>query len=136
MYLVDASIFLEVELEQGKHTECEKFLEEVEKGNVKAIVSDFTIDSIAIVMESNGKSWKDVRRFLMSIALFKGMSVYSVKHSDKIKATGHMYNHKLDFDDSIIIQSAFSNNIKEIVSFDKDFDRIKEIRRLEPKEIL
>ena len=136
MYLVDASIFLEVELEQEKHEECEKFLENLEKGGVKAIVSDFTIDSIAIVMEGNGKYWKDIRKFLISLALFNGLSIYSVKHSDKIKATEHMKNLKLDFDDSVILQSALSNNVEEIISFDKDFDGIKGIRRLEPREAL
>lgn len=136
MYLIDASVFLEVELEQEKHEECEKFLEKVEEGSIKAIVPDFTIDSIAIVMEGNGKSWKDIRRFLISLALFNGLSVYSVKHNDRIKATEHMKNLRLNFDDSVILQSALSNNVKGIVSLDKDFDGMKEMNRVEPKDAL
>ncbi len=135
MYLIDASIFLEIELEQEKSHECKKFLEKVEKGDIKAIITDFAIDGIALVMESHGKSRKDIRKFLISVALFEGLSIYSVKHSDKIKATEHMKSG-LDFDDSIVLQSALSNGITEIVSLDKDFDKVKIIKRVEPGNLL
>ena len=134
MYLIDASIFLEVELEQEKHEACEIFLKRLEKGDAKAVVSDFTLDSIAIVMEANGKSWSDIREFFISISMLDGLSVYKVTHTDRIKATDHMEKFRLDFDDSVVLQSAFSNSIKEIVSLDKDFNSLKGIRRLEPKD--
>jgi len=136
MYIIDASIFLEVELKQERNEECKQFLSKVTRGEIKAIISDFAIDSIILIIERHRGNWKEIKKFLESLSLFSGLSIYKVTLIDKIKATEHMKNLGLDFDDSVVLQSAFSNNIKEIVSFDKDFDGIKEIRRLEPGDVL
>ncbi len=131
MYVIDASIFLEVELEQERSEECKQFLGKVISGEIEAIISDFEIDSMCLVIERHSKSPEDIREFLESMALFSGLSLYHVRHSDKVKATDHM-KLGLDFGDSVVVQSALANDIKEIVSLDKDFDNIKLVKRLEP----
>lgn len=136
MYVIDASIFLEVELKQEKNEECKQFLSKVMRGEIKAIISDFAIDSIILIIERHKGNWKEIKKFLESLSLFSGISIYKTTLTDKIKATGHMENFGLDFDDSVVLQSALSNNVKEIVSFDRDFDGIKEIRRVEPKDLV
>ncbi len=67
MHLIDASVFLEVELQQDRHRECEEFLEKVMEGSIRAVISDIEIDSILIVMERE-KS-QDMKKFLLSLSL-------------------------------------------------------------------
>jgi len=43
---------------------------------------------------------------------------------------------KLDFDDAIAYFVMKSLDLKEIVSFDKHFDKISGIKRLDPKDVL
>ncbi len=39
-----------------------------------------------------------------------------------------------DLEDALTLQCALTNKCKEIVSFDRDFDKVKEIKRLTPKD--
>lgn len=103
------------------------------KGEIKATITDFEIDTIMLVMHRYKKSWSDIRKFLLSLLLYNGLSIYSVNIIDKIKATEHIKNFKLDLEDSIVLQAALSNGIKEIVSLDPDFDKIRLVKRIEPR---
>jgi uncharacterized protein len=132
MQLIDANIFLEVELEQQKADACKHFLRKVAEGTTEAILTDFALDSILIVMERNGKSASTLQRFLASILAFKGIHIYSLTMVDKLLATKHMIDFSLDFDDSLAVQAMHANTIKEIVSLDSDFDNVKGISRMEP----
>ena len=50
-YLIDTNIFLEVFLEQNEKKHCLDFLQKVEKGEIKAVVTSFSLHSIAIILE-------------------------------------------------------------------------------------
>lgn len=71
-FLIDANVFLELELGQSRAAECKAFLTKVSKGRIKATVTDFTVDSVALVMESRGSPPADIRKFLESLMLYKG----------------------------------------------------------------
>lgn len=47
-----------------------------------------------------------------------------------------MKKHNLSFDDAINTIALKALKIKEIVSYDKDFDKPPGIKRIEPKDIL
>ena len=51
---------------------------------------------------------------------------------DRIEALKLMKKHSLDYEDALTLQAAISTNSEEIVSFDKHFDSVKEIKRIEP----
>ncbi len=132
--LIDANIFIEFILDQEKADECGIFLEKVKLGEIFAIFSTFNIDSVLIAMEREGLSEKDMKFFINAILVYRGLDIYSVTISDRFKAIENM-KCGLDFEDSLTLQCAFSNGIKNIVSFDKHFDKIKKINRIEPREI-
>lgn len=46
-----------------------------------------------------------------------------------------MRKYNIDFDDALVVSSMAEAKIKKLISFDKDFDKIKEIERLEPGQI-
>ena len=49
---------------------------------------------------------------------------------DKVINTYEKYNTKLSFSDSGIVEIMKENNIKNLVSFDKEFDKVPEVKRI------
>lgn len=133
-YLIDANIFLEVLLARENKDECVSFLKKVEEGEVKAFVSSFIIHAMEVILINLGKA-KELETFLEVIGNFKGLSVYSTKIEEEREAIEIISQEGLDFDDALQTYIARKLNT-QIVSFDKHFDRVKGIRRVEPGEIL
>jgi len=130
--LVDSNIFLEFLLKQKNADKCKILLNNTAIGEVKAVVSDFTIDSIALVMGRNKLSIKEIYSFVKKLVNSEGIRIYFVNIKDRFAALALMEKYNLDYEDAIVLQSALSAGCKEIVSFDRDFDNIKEIKRVEP----
>jgi predicted nucleic acid-binding protein len=128
--LIDTNIFLEVQLNQEKAQQASKILEAVFKNIIHAYITDFTIDSIAIIMEHYNKSSAEIKRFLVSLLAYEGLEFYQLSIFDKIEATEHMSSLQLDFDDACMYQAMRVLKITTIASFDKDFDKIPSIKRL------
>jgi len=128
--LIDTNIFLEVQLNQEKAQEASEILEAVSKNINQAYVTDFTIDSIIIIMEHYNKSPAEIKRFLVSLLAYEGLDFYQLSIFDKIKATEHMSSLQLDFDDACMYQAMQVLKITTIASFDTDFDKIPDIKRL------
>ena len=130
--LIDANIFLEVLLNQTHAISAFTLLERIGKGDGEAFVSDFTIDSVLLVMHNHKASSSEMNNFLLQIINSKGMTVYSVTLHDRIQALKHIEKYGLDYEDALVLQSAISTKSEQIVSFDTDFDVVKEIERVEP----
>jgi len=135
MLLLDANIFLEILLDQTRSLECEHFLKTVEAGTQQAILTDLTLDSILIVMESRGKSPSELATFLSSIAAYRGLRLHWLSLSDRLHATEHMRRTHLDFEDSAIYEAGRRLHVDAVVSFDKHFDKLPGLKRLEPKDL-
>lgn len=131
MPLIDANVFLEVLLKQDNANSCIEFLEKVKDGEIKALLSIFTVDGVVLALERHGQSPEGIRTFLNSLLNYKGLKIYFPTINDRMLATAHM-KLGLDFEDALTLQCAFSNNEKEIISFDRDFDKIKNIKRVQP----
>jgi len=135
VYFVDSNIFLELELDQERADECEVFLDKVKMGALKAIITCFHIDSILIVMENYGKKPHELRKFISSLYGYKGLRIYYLSLLDRISATKHMEKHGLDFDDALAYSVMKKLGINKIVSYDKHFDSLRDIIRLEPSQV-
>jgi predicted nucleic acid-binding protein len=137
MYQIDTNIFLEVLLKRKRKDECKKFLKEVKNGEITAIFSHFSLYSIEILLSSQ-KKYKALRKFLISLAHYKGLVIYNTKVSDQLKIIELMKKYSLDFDDALQLCIALMNQIQRIVSFDSHFDKdFKDInfKRIEPHDI-
>jgi len=135
-FLIDANIFLELQLEQAKSAECKEFLSLVSDGKVEAATTDFILDSIAVVMEDKKAAPEDIRKFFVSLSLFKGLYIHNLDLRGRIAAAQKMAKEDLDFDDSTSVVAMEELKIKEIVSFDRDFAGVKGIVRVEPNEAI
>ena len=134
MFLIDANVFIELVLDQNRAQECEDFLEKVMAGKIECTVSDFNIDGVLLAIYRETKNPGLLMKFLSTIMTYRGLSFYFVTMSDRLKAIELSESYKLDFEDSMTLQAAFSTG-NTIISFDHDFDNLP-IKRLEPKDLL
>ena len=131
-HLIDANIFLEIELKQERLQNCEAYLRKVRDGEIDAITTNFIVDTVSILMDDTGCDPAEIRIFNLSLLKYKGLSVYDLTMTDRVVATEHMKRFKLDFDDATAYAAMMSTGITEIVSMDKHFDKIPNIKRIEP----
>jgi len=134
MYLIDTNIFLEVMLSRDRNEECKKLLRMLEKGELKGIVTDFTIHSIIVLLDRL-KKLNTLKYFLQSLTAYKGLYIYTTPLHCEIKAVDIAKETGLDMDDSIQYYAALSIKAEGIISFDKHFDNLK-IPRKEPKDLV
>jgi predicted nucleic acid-binding protein len=130
MYLIDTNIFLEVLLGRAKKEECKKLLRELRDGRKSAIITDFSIHSIIVIMDGLGKL-NALKTFLLSLLAYKGLHIHNTPITDEVKAVEIATKQNLDMDDAVQYSSALSINAEAIISFDKHFDNLQ-IPRLEP----
>ena len=129
-YLIDTNIFLEVLLDQKEAPQCLTFLESVESGKVKAVVTSFALHSIAIILEKL-KGIESYRHFLEIITNFEGLMTYSTTPHDEIEICTLSKQQNLSFDDAMHYYVAKTFGLK-LVSLDDDFDRTDIIRVVPP----
>ena len=127
---------MELQLDQEKADDCEAFLTKVRDNKIKAATTDFLIDSIVLVMERRGKPPKALSTFLSSLLGYRGLEIHFLSLLDRIAATKHMIQLKLDFDDAITYQASKNLGISQIVSYDEDFDNLPYLERITPKQAL
>ncbi len=130
--LIDANIFLEILLDQKKSEKCKNFLRKIQTNQKQAFISSFTIDTIILSMYRNKTPVTKIKIFLQSLRNFQGLKFYNITFRDRILALDLIKKHGLDYEDAITLQSAFSNDCKQILSFDKHFNKVKKIERVEP----
>ena len=128
--LIDTNIFLEVQLNQSKADQAKQLLRLFQTGVVQGYVTDYTVDSIVLLMEHYKKPPEIIRVFLSSLLGYSGLEIYTLSLYDRIAATKHMEEFKLDYDDACQLQAMHVLKIENIVSFDRDFDKIKQIKRV------
>jgi predicted nucleic acid-binding protein len=135
MLAIDANIFLELLLDQERAQECQTFLARVRDGKLQAVLSDFTVSGIVLVLERHGAKPNDIRTFLLSLAKYEGLIIHFPTLGDKVRATDLMSKHQLYFEDAITLQTAIANTCDALVSYDTDFDTVKGVKRVTPEDI-
>ena len=136
VYFVDANIFLEVQLKDEKSEECKKFLREIDKDKIDTITSDFVIYTCLIQIQNKLKSPEGMINFMTFLTNLETLEIFRPKQTTILKGIEYSKKYNLDFDDALVVVCMIENNIDTLVSFDKDFDKVKEIKRVEPKDII
>ena len=131
MILIDASVFLEVVLDQKKASESEGFLGLVSRGEIEAVSTHFSIHGVEAIL-GGGQS---LTVFLRNVENSQGLHIYESTISDEISAAIMSEKIGRDFDDALQYFVSKKLGAEAIVSFDKHFDGL-DIRRSEPAEIL
>jgi len=110
-----------------------RFLDKLKIGKTKYIVSAYVLSELEWVMRSFYKENKtDIVEFIESILGIDNIIIENKVNIEKSMRIFEQYNIKLI--DSIIAESM--NTDDEIVSYDHDFDKLPNIKRIEPKDLV
>jgi len=53
MFLIDTNVFLELLLDQKRAEECEQLLEKIAKGDIEAVITNFTIHAVEAILNDS-----------------------------------------------------------------------------------
>ena len=137
IYFIDSNIFLRTLIKEDEKSfkECYQFLNLVQENKIKAFTSSLILAEINWVLESFYKFKKsEIIKALKSILNLKGLKI--VDKTKPILAVEIFQNFNVKFIDALIASNPQIFKKQAIViSYDKDFDKMKIIRK-KPKEII
>ena len=132
MRFIDANIFLELMLDDKKANICESFFEKIKNEETNFYTSDFIIYTCLLQIEQKIKSLKVMGEFIYFINNLNNLSILRPSIKDIYNSLHISKKYKLDFDDALVVSVMAENNIQNLISFDKDFDKVSMIKREEP----
>jgi len=136
---VDSNIFLYpaiYKLETVEEArESKEFLLKISEGSVEACTATITWDEVVWVVRKifGLKPSIELGRMLLE---FPNLKFLNVKRSVVLRAQSLMEKYKIKPRDAIHAATALENGIETIVSYDRDFDKLEEIKRLVPRILL
>ncbi|HIE14409.1 TPA: PIN domain-containing protein [Candidatus Bathyarchaeota archaeon] len=130
MRFVDSNVFIYVLVRSPKddYETAKRILQRIEEGE-EAITNTAVIQEIVDWLEYNNRR-REVKTFLTAINSYITMKKAEVFWNDMMEAIGDMKKYDLDLVDALTLQTMKKNNVKEIYTNDRDFDRVKGIRRV------
>lgn len=130
MIYLDANIFIYAVINTDKEGEyCRKILTKLVKNELDGHTSFITWDEfVHIIKKHKGREIAilEGNKFLE----FPNLRFLKVNEDVIIKAQSLISKYSINPRDAIHAATALVNNINEIISNDKDFDTIKEIKRI------
>ncbi|MEI6286487.1 MAG: PIN domain-containing protein [Bacillota bacterium] len=133
MRAIDANIVLRYLLadNQTQYERCKLLFEKVSTGKETLYLPDAALNDVVYVMTKVYRVSNSETASLMSILLMeKNIAVDNRKLA--IDALRLFAEFNVDWSDCVIASAASYKGIAEIFTFDKDFDKFKFIKRLEP----
>jgi len=123
MRFVDANVFIYILVKSPReaYETSRQILQRIESGE-ETITNTAVIQEVVDWLEYNNRK-REVKSFITAINSYLTMNKINTALDD-------MEKHDIDFVDALTLQTMKKNNTKEIYSNDKDFDRIKWIKRI------
>jgi len=113
--------------------QAKNFLRKIALGEIEAYASPATWDEVVWVVRKvlGIDSSLNQGRKLLS---FPNLKILPVKRTTVLRAQDLMEKYELKPRDALHAAIALENKITTIVSYDEDFDKLREIKRIEPLE--
>ena len=115
--------------------ESKDFLLKISEGLVDAYTATITWNEVVWVVRKIFGLKASIelgRKFLE----FPNLKLLNIKRSVVLRAQRLMEKYKIKPRDAIHAATALENGIETIVSYDRDFDKLEEIKRLDPHSLL
>ena len=121
--------------DETKAEACYELFEQVRQGNKALFTCEAVITEVVYVLSSPRLSYQlsrnDIRARLLPILSLQGLRIPN--KPIYIRALDIYVAHpQLDFEDAIAVAYMERIGLTQIVSYDRDFDRIEDIERIEP----
>jgi predicted nucleic acid-binding protein len=134
MRAIDTNIFIRFLTKDDPSTAaaCEHLLVDVEAGREEVLICESVLAEIAYVMRSQyGVSHSQIAEQIRTLILLRGVRLS--RRPLYLRALDLYGAHAfLDFEDAVQIAHMEDEGVDEILTYDRDFDRIASIRRIEP----
>jgi len=124
---LDSNIILRYLLGESKASSVEKLL----KGRHKLILIDIVFAEVIWTLTRFYK-WRKDRVISFAASLLKIENILANKKLLLVSLEIYK-NHKVKYTDAYIAASITEKGARDIYSFDRDFDKIPGVRRIEPK---
>ncbi len=116
-----------------EHEKCKTLFVNIAKGQEPvAIPSIVFMESYHALVRAYNFPDVEVKKRMISIINSENIIVLNISVSTILLAFEIAEEYKTGGRDSLIAASLLENNIKEIYSHDKDFDRIKILKKIDP----
>lgn len=134
IYFIDSNIFFYAKILDREYGDaCAKILRKMEMGEIKAVTSTLVIVELANALRKYGLS-REVRAVVDAVFSLD-IQVFEVDPLDVRIAAQIFDEFKISPYDCVHVAVMKKAGIEEIISADKDFDKINWIRRLDPKTL-
>ncbi|OGD83056.1 hypothetical protein A3A54_00290 [Candidatus Curtissbacteria bacterium RIFCSPLOWO2_01_FULL_39_62] len=135
-YYIDTNIFIySTNPSDSRYSNCKTILEKIITGEIEALTSVETFEEIIHYGQKN----KVVRKTILLCQKLLTTNLNIVSFTNKLllsylKIVKRYSDSKVDSRDLIHVVSALKNDAEIIISADRDFDKITEIKRIDPFE--
>lgn len=129
---VDTNIFIRFFLNDHKTQSpaAHRLFDEARKGKVKLVTDSLVIAEMVFTLSSVYKLTKqEITQKVQGTILFEGLEILGRKIL--VQALTFYKKKTVDFIDAYIAAISLENNFS-VCSFDRDFEKIKEIKRIKP----
>ncbi|MCX6706157.1 MAG: PIN domain-containing protein [Candidatus Woesebacteria bacterium] len=133
---LDTNIFLRLFVKEGgkQYSDCSQLFTLIETSKIKGLICSVVLLEIYFTLNSFYKfSPRQCQKYLTKIISDRNIKI--IDDFDYNKALDLFIQTKVKFTDCLIASLGFFETNKQIISYDKDFDRLK-FDRLEPSEII
>ncbi|HLZ68627.1 MAG TPA: type II toxin-antitoxin system VapC family toxin [Dehalococcoidia bacterium] len=136
MRWVDTNIFLRflTGTEPDKAARCQALFERMQRGEEQGRTAEAIVAEVIYVLASPrqyGLTRPEIRGRLLPVLLLRGLRL-SVKYVCLRALELWESDPRLDFEDALIVAHMESEGDSELYSYDRDFDRVPAVTRVEP----
>ena len=136
VYFIDSNALIgAVDKDSDSHRHCLELIDRVAKLQLKAATSLETLEETLFIL-TRLVSRKDAIRIVRNFMLLPGLSKYPMSLRTLMQAMEVMEIYPLTPKDAINIATMLENNIKLLVSDDKDYDRAGLVQRIRPQDLI
>ena len=135
MKFLDANVILRylTRDDPKKAENCYELFQKVKRGEIELTTCEAVIAEVVYVLSSH--NLYNLPRDEVCSMLLPIINLYGLKIPQKrlyIRALDIYASKNIDFEDALSFAHMEKRQIKEIYSYDSDFDKLEELRRLEP----
>jgi uncharacterized protein len=135
MIFLDSNIILRylTRDDPGKAENCYLLFQKAKTGEIKLITSEAIITEVVYVLSSENLyklSRNEIQLLLTPIITLKGLKLSQKKLYLRALEVYALKN--IDFEDALSFAYMENRKVKEIYSYDRDFDKLDGINRIEP----
>jgi len=108
---------------------AKRIISEVSQGKEEVMMTVVHISEVVNILK-HGMPLEELTHLILGLFMLDNVKIQGVSKEAYFAATELGDDLKFDPNDALAIDAMRLNNIKEIYSFDEDFDKIEEISRL------